>query len=126
MNQIISYIFSIIILLFSIIIIININKTNNLEINKIKIQEEINILKEKINGYCIDPFNINTFQIKHNLNTEIYSKNFKICANNSNYIFCEKVNCETENRNIFKKENLDFKYNCNITKNQKIKIICTN
>lgn len=128
MEKVIYFIFSILILIFGVLILFNISNQNSLNVDKLNTQMEIKSFQTYINQYCSDPFRTNQFVLTHFENFKIYTKENKICSINENdEIYCEKSKCDLLDKTIFDFKHLEFEYNCRIEKNNNlINLSCGN
>ncbi|NCC71211.1 hypothetical protein EOM09_06525, partial [bacterium] len=102
MNQVIIFIFSVLIFMFGVIVVFDMAGNEKEEVSIVLMQKQIFEIKSKFNEICKDPFVSNKFDIDFNGDHQIYYDLDKVCAKkNSSSIICEKVDCNVGDKILF-------------------------
>jgi hypothetical protein len=126
MNQIITFLFAILILLFAIYPISQIFKDEADLHQTNKIKEKIDDSYLVIERYCKDPFLTNKFFFDYVQPYEVYISDSKFCVrDSSDFIYCKRVSCELLDKVLITNNSFEKTYKCVISNNRKLNITCS-
>lgn len=124
MNQIINFIFSIIILIFTILIVYNVISDNSDNLRSQEVTNEINLITEKINQFCLDPFISKKININYIKPFTYYYNKTRVCAKAGDEIYCKRTKCDIGENIILNNNSIEIEYKCHINNSNKIEIEC--
>lgn len=128
MNQIFFLILSIIILIFGIYIITDLNQKHIINQDFLDAKTSVNTLTRNIEEYCHDPFSATSFKVINKKNFILYTNQTKVCTSDlKNQVFCSKLNCDVVDKVIFNISVFERESVCNVSKNiinSKLEVNC--
>jgi len=124
MNQIINFIFSIIIFIFTILIVYNIISDNSNNLRSQEVTTEIHLITEQINHFRKDPFISKKINIDYIEPFTYYYNKTRICAKAGDEIYCKRTKCDIGENVILSNNSIEIEYKCQINNSNKIEIEC--